>query len=72
VLEAPDRLRAAGVVPLDFVGNPAKEPVVLAWMPAVSLYFHDPDGNLLEFLAMLPDPPAPELQVVNWSEWRRG
>jgi len=69
VLEAPTRLRAANVTPRDFAGNPADEPVVLAWMPAASLYFHDPDGNLLEFLAMLPDPPQAELGVVSWSEW---
>ena len=69
VLEAPTRLRAANVTPRDFAGNPADEPVVLAWMPAASLYFHDPDGNLLEFLAMLPDRPQAELGVVSWSEW---
>ena len=69
LLEAPARLRAANVTPRDFAGNPADEPVVLAWMPAASLYFHDPDGNLLEFLAMLPDPPQAELGVVSWSEW---
>lgn len=69
VLEPPARLRAADVVPLDFQGMPTDEPVVLAWMPAVSLYFHDPDGNLLELLAMLPDPPQPQLGVVTWSRW---
>jgi len=58
LLEAPARLPAAGVIPRDFWGNPADEPVVIAWMPAVSLYFHDPDGNLLELLSMLPDAPA--------------
>ena len=51
LLQAPARLRAAGVTPLDFSGNPTDEPVVLAWMPAASLYFHDPDGNLLELIA---------------------
>jgi catechol 2,3-dioxygenase-like lactoylglutathione lyase family enzyme len=71
LLEAPARLRAVNVTPRDFVGNPSDEPVVLAWMPAASLYFHDPDGNLLEFLAMLPDRPQPELGVVVWSEWTR-
>ena len=70
LLDAPARLRAAGVVPLDFSGEPAEEPVVLAWMPAASLYFRDPDGNLLELLAMLPDSPQPELGVVTWSRWR--
>jgi len=55
LLQAPARLREAGVPPLDFSGNPADEPVVLGWMPAASLYFHDPDGNLLELIAMLQD-----------------
>lgn len=68
---APRRLRAANIVPLDFAGDPTDEPVVLAWMPAASLYFRDPDGNLLEFLAMLPDAPEPELGVIGWSEWIR-
>ena len=71
LLEAPQRLRAANVIPRDFAGNPSDEPVVLAWMPAASLYFHDPDGNLLEFLAMLPDRARPEWGVVGWSEWTR-
>ena len=69
LLKAPARLRSAGVTPLDFAGMPADEPVVLAWMPALSLYFRDPDGNLLEFLAMLPDAPRPDLGVVPWSQW---
>lgn len=71
LLEAPARLRAAGVRPLDFGGGPTEEPVVLAWMPAGSLYFRDPDGNMLEFLCMLPEPPRPELGVVTWSEWEK-
>jgi lactoylglutathione lyase len=69
LLEAPKRLRAANIVPLDFAGNPAEEPVVLAWMPAASLYFHDPDGHMLEYLCMLPDSPRPELGVIGWAEW---
>jgi lactoylglutathione lyase len=67
---AANALRAAGIAPLDFSGAPAVEPVVLAWMPAVSLYFRDPDGNLLEFLTMLNEPPQPERGVVPWSAWR--
>lgn len=69
LLRAPDKLRSAGVVPRDFDNNPTDEPVVLAWMPAASLYFHDPDGNLLELLAMLPETPRPDMGVVRWSEW---
>ena len=69
LLQAAEALRRAGIAPLDFDGHPTNEPVVLAWMPAGSLYFHDPDGNLLEFLAMLGDDPKPEMGVVRWGEW---
>ena len=70
VLRAPDELRAAGLTPLDLDSQPTDEPVVLAWMPAVAIYFHDPDGNLLEYLAMLPDAPRAELGVLPWSRWQ--
>jgi lactoylglutathione lyase len=69
LLDAPRRLHAASVAPLDFEGRPTDEPVVLAWMPAASLYFRDPDGNLLEFISMLPEAPEPELGVISWTEW---
>ena len=69
LLEAPQRLREAGITPLDFNGDPCDEPVVLAWMPAASIYFADPDGNQLEFLSMLPGEPRPDLGGVQWKEW---
>jgi lactoylglutathione lyase len=71
VVAAPARLRALGVEPLGFEREPVDEPVVLAWMPAISLYFHDPDGNLLEYLAMLTDSPRPDLGVISYSQWQR-
>jgi lactoylglutathione lyase len=71
LLEAPARLRAAHVTPRDFAGSATDEPAVLAWMPAASVFFHDPDGHQLEFLSMLSDPPQPELGVVAWSRWLR-
>jgi len=69
LLEASARLRDANITPLDFDRQPTHEPVVLAWMPAASLYFTDPDGNLLEFISMLPDSPRPGLGVLSWSDW---
>ena len=69
VMAAPRLLRAAGVTPLDFSGRPTDAPVVLAWMPAAAVYFRDPDGNLLEFIAMLPERPRPDLGVLPWRMW---
>jgi lactoylglutathione lyase len=69
LLNAATGLRNAGIEPLDFSGEPTDQPVVLAWMPAASIYFRDPDGNLLEFIAPLPGPPRPELGVIDWSAW---
>jgi lactoylglutathione lyase len=66
---AVERLSAAGVQPLSFFGLATDEPSVIAWMPAVAVYFRDPDGHLLELIAMLDDRPRPELGVVGWSTW---
>lgn len=70
VLSAPQTLRSAGITPLDFAGNPTDAPVVLGWMPAASIYFRDPDGHLLEYVAMLPDLPRPEWGVLSWYSWQ--
>jgi lactoylglutathione lyase len=69
LLGAPEKLRAAGVTPLDFWQKPALQPVVLAWMPAAAVYFLDPDGNQLEFISMLPDAARADLGIVGWNDW---
>jgi lactoylglutathione lyase len=69
VVAAPRALRAAGITPLDFDGRPTDQPVVLAWMPAASVFFRDPDGHLLEYIAMLPHAPQPEYGIVPWRMW---
>jgi lactoylglutathione lyase len=71
VAGAPSALRAAGITPLDFDGRPTDEPIVIAWMPAVAVYFRDADGHLLEYIAMLPDHPRPEAGIVGWQAWRQ-
>jgi lactoylglutathione lyase len=63
VVAAPDTLRSAGITPLDFDGRPTDQPVLLAWMPAASVFFRDPDGHLLEYIAMLPHEPRPDYGV---------
>ena len=69
VLAATGRLRSLGVTPLSFHAVETTEPSVIGWMPAAALYFRDPDGHLLEYLAMLDTPPDPERGIVPWSEW---
>jgi lactoylglutathione lyase len=69
VIAAPQRLQSAGIVALDFNGQPTDEPVVLAWMPALAVYFLDPDGHLLEYIAMLEGEPRPGEGVVALSAW---
>jgi lactoylglutathione lyase len=69
VLRAAGRLRRHGVTPLSFFAAEADEPSVIGWMPAAAVYFRDPDGHLLEYLAMLDEPQRPELGVVPWSRW---
>jgi lactoylglutathione lyase len=71
VVAACERLRSAGVTPLSFFTTETDEPSVIGWMPAVAVYFRDPDGHLLEYLAMLDGEPRPELGILPWSEWTR-
>jgi lactoylglutathione lyase len=68
VLAAPGELNARGVQPLSFFGEPTDEPSVIGWMPAAAVYFRDPDGHQLEYLAMLQGPARPELGIVPWSQ----
>ena len=63
-------LRGAGLTPRSGEA-PIDEPVVLAWMPAASVYFDDPDGHSLEYIALLDDPPRPDLGTLPLSAWRR-
>jgi GNAT superfamily N-acetyltransferase/catechol 2,3-dioxygenase-like lactoylglutathione lyase family enzyme len=63
------KLHDAGIEPRGFDGEKVAEPIVLAWMPAAAIYFRDPDGNLLEFIAILEALPMPQWGVLSWSEW---
>jgi lactoylglutathione lyase len=70
VIAAPRALESAGITPLDFDGHPTDEPVVLTWMPAASIYFRDPDGHLLEYIAMLAEDPRPDGGVLTWTRFK--
>jgi lactoylglutathione lyase len=58
-----------GIESTNFYGDPSGDLIVFPFMPAVSIYFKDPDGHSIEFIAMLDDPPKPELDMMTWKEW---
>jgi lactoylglutathione lyase len=63
-------LKDAGLQPMSGTGRLIDEPEVIPWIPAASVYFRDPDGHSLEYIAMLPDTPAPEMKRMSLSAWR--
>ena len=67
-------LRERGIEPIHPPAAPVQgamnEPIVHGWMPAASVFFHDPDGHLLELIADLSDAPRPEILYRPLSEWR--
>jgi lactoylglutathione lyase len=69
LLKAGERLRNSGVTCQDFHDNETDEPSVIGWMPSAQLYFRDPDGHLLEFIALLDDTPDPTF-IGPLSRWQ--
>lgn len=70
VLDACDALRSHGVTPLSFFGEETTEPSVIGWMPAAAVYLRDPDGHLIEYLAMLCEPSRADRGIIPWSDWK--
>ena len=46
-------LNDKGLKPYNFLKDNTTEPMVFAWMPALAIYFNDPDGHSLEFISIL-------------------
>lgn len=63
-------LQSKGLQPYNFLKDGNQRPMVFCWMPALAIYFNDPDGNALEFISMLPGKPQPEKGVVSYEEWQ--
>lgn len=53
----------------NFLNDGSNEPMVFAWMPAIAVYFNDPDGHVLEFIGILKGDPMPGAGVVSYSKW---
>jgi len=54
----------------NFLGEKTIEPSVIGWMPSAQLYFRDPDGHSVEFIALLDDTPDPNF-IGPLSAWQK-
>ena len=69
LLAAGPRLNRLGISTRNFAGEETTEPSVIGWMPSAQLYFYDPDGHSVEFIALLDD--APDSRFIGpLSAWR--
>jgi len=55
----------------NFLNDDREQPMVFCWMPAISIYFNDPDGHELEFIGVLPGKTQPneERRIVTYEDW---
>ncbi len=62
-------LKARNQQPYNFLKDGTAQPMVFAWMPALAIYFDDPDGHILEFIAILEGEGVPALGVLSYEKW---
>lgn len=67
--KATEFLNGHRLKPYNFLKDETDKPMVFAWMPAIAIYFNDPDGHDLEFIAVLEGESRPELGVISYEEW---
>ena len=64
-----DFLKARNLQCRNFLNDGTERPMVFAWVPAIAIYFDDPDGHSLEFIGILDGEGKPEKGVVSYEEW---
>ena len=67
--EASKFLQEHKLNPYNFLKDGSDKPMVFAWMPAIAIYFNDPDGHSLEFISILEGEARPELGVISYDQW---
>ncbi len=68
--ESVNYLKARNLTCRNFLNDGTERPMVFAWMPAISIYFDDPDGHSLEFIGILEGDSKPENGVIGYEEWK--
>jgi lactoylglutathione lyase len=69
LLKSVSWLKERNLKPYNFLKDETEKPMVFAWMPAIAIYFDDPDGNVLELIAVLEGKSRPELGIISYEEW---
>ena len=63
-------LKERNLKPYNFLKDGREIPLVFAWMPALAIYFDDPDGHCLEFISIFEGEPNRELGIITYEEWK--
>ena len=53
----------------NFLDDGTERPMVFAWMPAIAIYFDDPDGHSLEFIGILKGKSRPGKGIISYGQW---
>jgi lactoylglutathione lyase len=68
--ESVDYLKKRNLPFRNFLNDGAERPMVFAWIPAISIYFEDPDGHSIEFIGILDGRSRPEIGIISYDEWK--
>lgn len=53
----------------NFLNDGSESPMVFSWVPAIAIYFSDPDGHVLEFIGILDGIGKPENGILSYERW---
>lgn len=69
--ESVNYLESRNIKHWNFLNDGTQGPMVFVWMPAIAIYFNDPDGHELEFIGILDgvSKSNDEKRIVTYQEW---
>lgn len=68
--ESVEFLKSRDIHCWNFLNDGTDRPMVFAWMPAIAIYFNDPDGHALEFIGLLDGKGRPENGILTYERWQ--
>jgi len=69
--ESVEYLKKRNIKCRNFLNDGTEKPMVFAWMPAISIYFEDPDGHSLEYIGILKGKSKPENGIISYEKWKK-